>query len=103
MRWFGFVIAISSMPLFSAQSSVKFLCQKNSEQRAIEVVYESPKRELPCKVVQHYHWGVESQHRKVDKFWAKNTSGYCEQKAEWLAMKRLRELNWDCKRVKKLS
>ena len=76
---------------------------KNSEQRAIEVVYESPKLELPCKVVQHYHWGVESQHRKVDKFWAKNTSGYCEQKAEWLAMKRLRELNWDCKRVKKLS
>ena len=100
MRFFLILVIMSCGSLFAAQPVSKFLCQKGAEKRGVEVVYVNPEAELPCKVVQHYHLGDEVNYKKVDKFWAKNTRGYCQEKAEWLAMKRLQSLAWKCKRVK---
>lgn len=82
--------------------ATKYLCERGAEKRGVEVVYTEPEAKLPCKVVQHYHLGDDKNHKQVDKFWAKHTPHFCEEKANWLAMSRLKSLKWKCKGVESL-
>ena len=74
---------------FNAFAQQAYVCKHGEVIRSIDIVYATPEKVIPCKVVYKKSTGSQT-------FWSTETEiGYCESKAEAFANKKIYE-GWTC-------
>lgn len=89
-----FPLLCLSLVIASPAAAQEYLCKNGAAERLISVQHEVDGQELPCVV------RYEKKDEGATEFpWnARNQSGYCAEKAEYLAT-RLGRFGWTCERT----
>lgn len=95
MRFLPKILIAASLLAFSFSAAAhEFTCTHGGMERTISVQHEVAGQEVPCVV----RYDKPSEGKTEFPYSARHESGYCAEKAEYLAT-RLGTLGWSCERV----
>lgn len=95
MKIHSLLVTVTLSLIAGSASAHEFLCtSSDGTERSISVEHEVPGAELPCAV----RYDKPSEGGTTYPWRADNTPGFCEEKADDLAM-RLRSFGWSCERT----